>query len=432
MHESPLHLGIDVGTSGVRACAIDTTAKIAAFAATTLAASVRAGAEATQDPQSWWAAVRTVLRELSERVDLDRVTGLAVDGTSGTALALDSALEPIGQALMYDDARAVDEAHRIAAIAPRESGAHGATSGLAKVLHLLGRHGARVCKVASQADWLAGRFLGRQGATDANNALKFGYDPVARQWPAWLELVGVQGHLLPRVHEPGTILGTVNPLVAGELGISQRARVHAGTTDSVAAFVAAGALQSGEAVTSLGSTLVLKVISKAPVFAPEFGVYSHRLGDLWLAGGASNTGGAVLDRLFGQQALERLTARLEPKRPTGLDYYPLLRPGERFPIRDPRLEPRLEPRPADDAVFLQGVLEGIARIEAHGYRVLAAHGAPFPRRVRSVGGGARSAAFTEIRALALGVELVTAECEEAAYGTALLAQRGVTRGTRSS
>jgi len=64
----------------------------------------------------------------------------------------------------------------------------------------------------------------------------------------------------------------------------------------------------------------------------------------------------VLRRYFDDAALTALTPRLRPGEPTGLDYYPLLRPGERFPVADPALAPRLEPRPADDAAFLQARL----------------------------------------------------------------------------
>lgn len=70
-------------------------------------------------------------------------------------------------------------------------------------------------------------------------------------------------------------------------------------------------------------------------------------------GGASNTGGAVLRRFFSDAQLAELTQRMDASSPTGLDYYPLTAPGERFPVNDPALQPRLEPRPADDAVFLQ-------------------------------------------------------------------------------
>lgn len=88
------------------------------------------------------------------------------------------------------------------------------------------------------------------------------------------------------------------------------------------------------------------------------------------------------------------------------------------------VRPRETPRPADDAHFLHGLLEGIARIEALGYRRIAEQGGTPPAAVLSVGGGARNPTFTAIRARILGVKLRPAQSEEAAVGVALLALRG--------
>ncbi len=63
------------------------------------------------------------------------------------------------------------------------------------------------------------------------------------------------------------------------------------------------------------------------------------------AGGASSTGGAVLKEFFTSEQLKELSAQIDPDQPSGLDYYPLTKPGERFPVNDPHLEPRLTPRP---------------------------------------------------------------------------------------
>jgi len=175
----------------------------------------------------------------------------------------------------------------------------------------------------------------------------------------------------------------------------------------------------------LGSTLVIKVLSERSVNDSRYGVYSHRLGDLWLAGGASNTVGAVLTRFFSLEQLSAMTARLDPEHPTGLDYYPLPGTGERFPVNDPRLEPRLSPRPAEDVTFFQGLLEGMAGIEHQGYRLLHALGAPYPKRVCTAGGGANNAAWMEIRRTLLGVPVTIAAHQEAAYGSALLALKGL-------
>jgi sugar (pentulose or hexulose) kinase len=90
--------------------------------------------------------------------------------------------------------------------------------------------------------------------------------------------------------------------------------------------------------------------------------------------------------------------------------------------------PRLSPRPGDDRHFLHGLLEGIARIEADGYRRLAELGAPSPRRVLTIGGGAGNATWTALRQRLLGIEVLPAARQQAAYGAALLASAGCGRG----
>ena len=112
---------------------------------------------------------------------------------------------------------------------------------------------------------------------------------------------------------------------------------------------------------------------------------------------------------------------MKPENPTGLSYYPLLRPGERFPINDPKLPPRLEPRPKDDTTFLQAILEGVAEVEALAYRKLAELGAPPLRSVRTVGGGAANSAWTKIRERKLRAPFKRAQSQEACAGVARLA-----------
>ena len=82
----------------------------------------------------------------------------------------------------------------------------------------------------------------------------------------------------------GTITGRIERLRSAELGLAADVAIVAGTTDGCAAFLAAGAETCGHAVTSLGTTLVLKVLSNRAIFAPKFGVYSHRIGNAWLVG----------------------------------------------------------------------------------------------------------------------------------------------------
>lgn len=93
-------------------------------------------------------------------------------------------------------------------------------------------------------------------------------------------------------------------------------------------------------MTSLGSTLAIKLLSTNRIDDARFGVYSHRLEDKWLVGGASNTGGAVLRQLFTDEQLDKLSEYINPMEASPLDYYPLQTVGERFPVADPYMPPR--------------------------------------------------------------------------------------------
>ncbi|MBN8780765.1 FGGY-family carbohydrate kinase [Thiobacillus sp.] len=412
-------LGIDFGTSGARSCVIDAEGAIVAEDARdfgTLEEHERAGI--------WRDALWDLVASLPPPIRA-QLSDIALDGTSGTVLACDEELSPRHPPLLYNDDRAVEEARLIAKTANPGHPAAAVTSGLAKTLWLkkrLGLTGARL--YLNQADWLSGLLTGRVGMTDYHNALKMGLDLDELKWPAWVEYLADVDYL-PVPIAPGARLATVSRPRARYLGVNPGCMVHAGTTDSIAAFLAAGVTKSGDAVTSLGSTLVLKLLSDTPVESAEHGVYSHWFGSRWLAGGASNAGGAVLRQFFDDRQLAALSEQIDPAVASPLDYLPLPRTGERFPVNDPQLAPRLAPRPPDDAEFLHGLLESLARIEAEGYGLLATLGATPVSRVQTAGGGARNAVWARIRQRRLGLPVTRAAHIEAAYGAARLARDGV-------
>jgi D-ribulokinase len=415
----PAVIGIDVGTSGVRCAAMTADGGIVGQS------NVRHldfGPDG-RDPAVWWGAVESCLDTLLSHVPARRIVALAVDGTSGTMLPIDADGAPLAKALMYNDV--VEDAailQSISVSAPQDSAGHGATSGLAKAMTFAKMPG--LFKVVHQADWIAGKLCGNFQVSDANNALKTGYDPVQARWPEWIAATGLAMGLLPKILMPGTPIGTVATGIAMQFSFSPRTIVVAGTTDGCASFLATGANKTGDGVTALGTSLTIKMLSEKPVSAPQFGIYSHRMGDAWLAGGASNSGGKVLLKYFTAGKIAALSANIDPETDSGLAYYPLADIGERFPIADPKLDPRLDPRPKDDAMFLKGILEGIASIEALGYRRLAELGGPQLASVRTVGGGAVNQVWSRIRARKLGVPFLAAASEEAAAGAAQLALQG--------
>jgi sugar (pentulose or hexulose) kinase len=311
-------------------------------------------------------------------------------------------------------------------LAPGDSPARGPGSALSKLLYLGNRAGPGKASFAlHQADWINGKLSGKFGIADENNALKLGYDPLNRCWPAWISKLPMAPGLLPHVIPVGTPLGPVATEVARSLGLPEGVMLVAGTTDSNAATLAAGLSGTGDAVTSLGSTLVLKVYSDRPLNSARFGVYSHRFGDGWLTGGASNSGGAVLRQFFSDTEIAELSRKIDPDRPLGLAYYPLPGVGERFPRSDPEMQPRMQPRPDERHEFLQAILEGIADIEAEGYARLAELGAPMPVRIFTSGGGAVNEAWRQIRERRLGIPVLRADQTEAAFGSALLALKAM-------
>lgn len=421
-----ISIGIDFGTSGCRAVAINASGYILAETSVPLPPSKQQGEAVEQTPMDWWLALDKLMPSLISTLDRTKISTICVDGTSGSVLLTDSSGNPLAPALMYNDSRALSQAERIARLAPRESAAHGTGSGLAKLLWLLEHYDLPTdAQGHTQGDWISARLCGHLGVCDSNNALKLGYDAKSSCWPEWLKALSLPAGLLPKVVTPGSPLATLQPELAARWGLPESVMIVNGTTDSTAAFIASGAKAPGEAVTSLGSTLVLKVIALEPIFAPEYGIYSQPLGEHWLVGGGSNSGGAVLRQFFSDEKMRQLTPQLKPAQPIGLDYYPLLKPGERFPINDPHLMPRLSPRPADDVRFFQALLEGIAAIEKAGYDRLAELGAPYPVSVRTNGGGARNTAWTDIRGNLLGIPMLDATSSEACYGAALLATKAI-------
>ncbi|MDC9724519.1 MAG: FGGY-family carbohydrate kinase [Gammaproteobacteria bacterium] len=418
------YIGIDLGTSGCRAIAIDQQQNIIARSQCALTLSHDNSPISEQDPDAHWQIVKHVLSELIPHCQHYEVKAIAVDATSGSILITNKQGQPLTPILMYNDARAVEQSQHIADVAPAESAAHGASSGLAKLAYLQQNHSfPSHGHLLHQADWINFKLGAPLGVSDENNALKTGYDPITRQWPEWINSIAVRSQL-PDVVSPGHLIGTLSDELCTQFNLTSAPNIVAGTTDSIAALLATGANHIGDAVTSLGSTLVVKLISDMPIFLPENGVYSHRLGDQWLVGGASNTGGAVLKHFFNSGELQRLSQliSLENKAP---DYYPLLSKGERFPINNPELEPRLSPRSTNDVEFLHGMLKGIASIERQAYQRLEQAGAPAISSIRTVGGGAVNKVWQAIRQQTIPVSFITPKHTEAAYGAACLASNSL-------
>ena len=391
MAPTPLALGIDLGTSGVRIAVIDGRRSLLFSAATDYQQGLQA-------PSDWIRALKELIPSIPTSLR-KQLGAVAVDGTSGTLLACTQQGVALGDALPYHQAcpEQLEQVRDLIAAGPACS----ASSSLARALRLLQQH-PQPLLLRHQADWVHGWLLQNWRWGEEGNNIRLGWQLQPQCWPetfhgtAWMAS-------LPDIVPSGSLLGTIAKERCQELDLPDDLIVVAGTTDANAAVLTADAADD-EGITVLGSTIVIKRFMTQPLRAGA-GTSTHRVGGRWLGGGASNSGGAVLRQIFPGIDLAELSRQIDPEASSGLDLRPLACKGERFPVDDPELEPVLTPRPVSDALYLHGLLEGLSRIERDGWHRLQQLGAPAPKRLVTLGGGARNPQWRRLRERMLGLPI---------------------------
>lgn len=427
--------GIDLATSEVRALAVDATGRRHAETSAPLPPSYspRPG-WCEQDAGAWWPATVATLTQLAGQLGTATNTLVAVSvcATSGTVLALDDDLQPIGPAVTYADQRAVCEAeaaHRAAATRWARLGLRVQPSfGLPKWGWLL-RHadiGARVSRLAHASDVLVAQLVGAPPASDWSHALKSGYDPQRREWASEaLAALGIAPRLLPEILPPAEVAGRVTRSAAQATGLPSGCEVRLGMTDGCAAQLAADAARPGRLLSVLGSTLVLKGASHSLVADPAGAVYSHRHPQgWWLPGGASSTGGAALEAAFPGRDLAVLDEMAAHHGPARAVVYPLGGRGERFPFTAGDAEGFELGEIGDEVARHRALLEGVAFVERLAVERLRTLGVEIIPPVVVGGRGSTSRTWNRIRAAVLGLPLLAKPHAPTALGACMLAATG--------
>ncbi|MGW0565131.1 FGGY-family carbohydrate kinase [Streptomyces sp. NPDC003016] len=428
---TPVVAGIDVATAAVRVVCADARGRVLAEGRAPLPQPVRgAGGHSEQDARAWWPATAAALRQATAALPGGgrEVLAVAVSATSGTLVLADADGEPVGPALMYDDRRAAGlnaEAQGLGAPRWRALGlAVGPTAALGKLVWYANR--SRPGQLLLHTPDLLGRRLtGHPVATDWSHALKTGYDPRAGEWAIEVfDAFDVPSGLLPAVRAPGTEAGTVSARAAAETGLPVGCRVRLGMTDGCAGQIATGAVEPGQFVGVLGTTYVLKGVTRELVTDPAGALYSHRHPDgWWLPGGASNTGGEALASVDPAR-LPGLDAAADSRGPASYLDYPLRREGERFPFVCGEARGFRTGTPRDEADRHRAALEGVAFLERLALEHVQALGVEVRGPLHAAGGGSRSDLWSRIRATVLDRPLRVAERAETAFGAALLAAAG--------
>lgn len=428
---APVYLGIDLGTQSVRVIAVTHDGLIEASATERLEKR-QPGLRHEQAPDSWWQATRLCLRAVMQQLGPHpHIEGLAVDATSGTITLVDALGRPLTAGLMYDDGRARDEAAEANAAGEtlwrQMSYRMQASWALPKLMWLL-RHTdvPADAQLAHQNDVINAHLAGRRLAADSSHALKTGYDLIRKQWPyAIFEALRIPSTLLPEVVSPGIQIGESGHEAAAETGLPLGTPIFSGMTDGCAAQIASGATAPGSWNTVIGTTLVVKGVTRELLHDPLGVVYSHRSIDgLWLPGGASSTGAAAIAAEFDASDLERLNHGAIHAKPARTVVYPLVGMGERFPFAVPEahgftLVPS-DSAPISIEMRYRAILQGLAMLERLSFDSLKQLGAETDGRFSVSGGAVNSEALNQIRADVLERELLIPAVTEGAFGMAVL------------
>ncbi|HKG64683.1 MAG TPA: xylulokinase [Solirubrobacteraceae bacterium] len=418
-------VGLDVGTSGVKALAVSAAGEVLARAEAGYGLSTPRPGWAEQDPADWWAATERVLAEL----EVGEVAGVGLSGQMHGLVALDAAGEVIRPAILWNDQRTAEQCREIEQRVGFErlvglTGNRALTGFTAPKLLWLREHEpesyGRIARIMLPKDYVRLRLCGEHAidVADASGTLLF--DVARRRWSdEVLEALEVPREWLPRVLESAEVSGETPEGVP----------VAAGAGDQAAGGLGVGAVEPGPASVALGTSGVVFSALDAYRADPQarVHVFCHAVPDRWHAMGVMLSAAGSLqwfrDTLapgveFG--ALLEEAARWEPGA-EGLTFLPYLA-GERTPHADPDARGAFAGLSLrhDRGALTRAVLEGVAFGLRDCLDVVRSVGAA-PQVGRASGGGARSELWLKIvaSALELPVERVAVE-EGAAYGAAML------------
>ena len=426
---STYFFGLDVGTQGARVVLVDEKGDLLASDSRKFQLDDKFREE--QSPLLWWNDCKEMLSKLinnlPDNLDKKDILAISVTSTSGTVIPLDSQNQPLHSAIMYSDPRSAEQGKRIKAIAERNV-PHGytgfnASSGISKMLWYIETYPEKVQDIAQwihASDFLVGKLCGNYQVTDYTNVLKSAYDLEKLEWPTYVtEEIRIKREWLQEVVSSGTVVGTLLPALAEEWGIPE-IKVVVGMTDGCATQMASGAVKPGTWNSTIGTTLVIKGVTKNNVVDPLGRLYSHRHPEgYWMPGGASNTGADWISLQFAE-GLDELNQKAEHLIPTNELAWPLLQEGERYPIMAAHAKGFAPDNISREKLFTAN-LEGVAFIEKLAYDIIEELSGEKVDAVYSAGGGSNSDVWLKIRASVLNVPIY--KCKEAsgAFGAAIMA-----------
>lgn len=439
----PLLLGIDVGTSTIKAVLITPRGEVRAVAQHAYETAHLRPGWVEQDPLDWWHGVVAATRAVIAQAGANpaQVAGISASGQGCALTLLDEHDAIVRPAITAMDSRSEPQAQQmrdccsedILTLSGKQPAPYNSDPTLMWIAQHEPHHLARTRINLTTTGYINYRLTGRPVENISDASLLFAFDLTRGAWSEDLIAeFGLPRHLYPEVAGCAEVIGGLAEEAAAALGLRAGTPVVAGGEDTSSAGLAMGVVRPGQAFLSMGTASTLYVLQAQPVFHPQAIAFYHVLPGQILLGGSMVAGGAAL-KWAGQaiapdldyDALSTLAAA-SPPGADGVIFLPYLS-GELQPINDGNAR----------AVFfgmslstrrehlVRAVIEGTAYAIAHNLEVAAAVGAQVTQ-IRAAGGPMRSAIWRQIIADVTGCEVaVLADNPGAPFGDALLAGAGV-------
>ena len=449
-----LFLGVDAGSSVMKAVVFDPSGRVVSIAAERTPLSRPGGGLVEADPDAAWASLCRVLRKVSAGAEgKGRIAGIGLAGAMVGAWVVDGEGRTLRPGINWEDARAQPLIEEMTRAHPRLLSDIFAVSGsvlqqgctlpvTAALLREEPEVMRRAAAVLGYKDWLRFRLTGRV-ATDASEASVAPGDARAQARSAGLiALFGLErhAHLLPEVLPSAALAGAVTAEAAAATGLPEGLPVAAGAGDVIAGVIGAGGLRAGALTGILGTTCMIGLCGDSPVFdPPDLGLLFSLPERHWFRAMTNVAGTLNLDWAAGLLfphfagrgdilALVEPLAAAQPVGARGVVYLPYLsESGIIAPVADARARAQfagLTPVHGREAM-IRAVYEGVAFSIADLCDLLAP---PAEAPLVLTGGGARSPFWCRMIAEVTGREVVVPEGSEfGARGAALLAATALGR-----
>jgi xylulokinase len=438
-----MFLGIDIGTSGVKAVVLDQHGSVVGQGTAALTVQRPHPLWSEQDPDAWWKATIAAVQAIDPSVRRS-VRGVGLAGQMHGATLLDADDKPLRPAILWNDGRCFAECEALERAVPdlRTISGNIAMPGFtAPKLLWVRKHEpevfAKIATVLLPKDYVRLLMTGDKASDLSDSAGTVWLDVGGRCWSdEILTACGLTQAQMPALYEGTEITGSLTAEVAELWGMPQ-VPVAAGGSDNAAGAVGVGVVKDGDALLSLGTSGVIFVATDdfRPNPARAVHAFCHALPGMWHQMSVHLSAASCIDwvaRITGAAGAADLFARAEAAGPaSGPEIFLPYLSGERTPHNDPEVRGaflRLD-NDTDAGRLSQAVLEGVAFALADGLDVLREAGTTV-ERLAVIGGGARSRYWGEVIAAAMEVELVYLQGGEVgpALGAARLAQLGVDGG----